>query len=159
MLGVAAWIQDYNSIAGVASWQLSAPARSSSTARAGMWRRRRCDQGWTNLLERAQLLTPDPRLHLLGERADLQKSVCLSMLVLSMEHKDDEIMSWKVITNAGTITSRPLSTSPDLTGICTSPPPPTTTAPSHPSIGSNNKQGSRDSGRGETGVRQARVVN
>lgn len=27
-----------------------------------------------------KLLTPDPRLHLLGERADLQKSVCLSML-------------------------------------------------------------------------------
>jgi hypothetical protein len=27
-----------------------------------------------------KLLTPDPRLHLLGERADLQKSVCSSML-------------------------------------------------------------------------------
>ena len=39
------------------------------------------------LLERARLLTPDPRLHLLGERADFQESVCLSLLCLSMQHK------------------------------------------------------------------------
>lgn len=163
--GIAACIQDDNSmqddnsIAGVASWQLSAPARSSSTARAGMWRRRRCDQGWTNLLERAQLLTPDPRLHLLGERADLQKSVCLSMLVacLSMQHDGESVEAQLVcdgqskavgLRNAGTIVSRPPSIPPDLTGI---PYRTTTAAPSHPSMPVEMAGGVRRRSTGESG--------
>ena len=82
-----------DSIAGVASWQLSsALARWSWVWRAIKDLELAPGLESARLLERAQLLTPDPRLHLLGERADLQKSVCLSMLVvcLSMQHNDDE---------------------------------------------------------------------
>lgn len=95
---VAACKTTTDSIAGVASWQLSqsAPAGSSCVCGDGI-KDLELAPGLESgrLLEtasRAQLLTPDPRLHLLGERADLPKSVCLSMLAvcLSMQHKEDE---------------------------------------------------------------------
>jgi len=75
-----------DSISGVASWQLSiSPGEIVTGVEWRAIKDLELAPGLESvrlLLERAQLLTPDPRLHLLGERADLQKSVCLSMLCM-----------------------------------------------------------------------------
>lgn len=160
---VAARQTTTDSIAGVASWQLSI-SPGEMVLWSWVWRATKDLElapglERARLLERAQLLTPDPRLHLLGERADLQKSVCLSMLVacLSMQHDGESVEAQLVcdgqskavgLRNAGTIVSRPPSIPPDLTGI---PYRTTTAAPSHPSMPVEMAGGVRRRSTGESG--------